>query len=103
MVVERGLFIRAACGLRPSRRLRRSMTPAPSVSFRSSDSRMSRHSRIEVTEPMGNETMVFFSINGVEVCGRVSPTAGAREAHPLRMAAHLDHMHLIDDSTGKVL
>jgi multiple sugar transport system ATP-binding protein len=58
---------------------------------------------IEVTEPMGNETMVFFSVNGVEVCGRVSPTAGAKEGHVLRMAAHLNHMHLIDDSTGKVL
>jgi multiple sugar transport system ATP-binding protein len=58
---------------------------------------------IEVTEPMGNETMVFFSISGVEVCGRVSPTAGAKEGHVLRMAAHLAHMHLIDDSNGKVL
>jgi multiple sugar transport system ATP-binding protein len=58
---------------------------------------------IEVTEPMGNETMVFFSINGAEICARVSPNAGARENEILRMAAHLDHMHLIDDSTGRVL
>ena len=33
---------------------------------------------IEVVEPMGNETMVFFSINGTEVCGRVDPNAGAQ-------------------------
>jgi multiple sugar transport system ATP-binding protein len=58
---------------------------------------------IEVTEPMGNETMVFFSINRTEVCARVSPNAGARENETLRMAAHLDHMHLIDDSSGRVL
>ena len=58
---------------------------------------------LEVTEPMGNETMVFFSINGKEVCGRISPNAGAREGTILRMAAHLDHMHLIDDATGRVL
>jgi multiple sugar transport system ATP-binding protein len=58
---------------------------------------------LEVTEPMGNETMVFFSINGTEVCGRVSPTAGAKEGQALRMAAHLNHMHLIDNGSGKVL
>ena len=31
---------------------------------------------IEVVEPMGNETMVFFSINGTEVCARTDPNAG---------------------------
>ena len=49
---------------------------------------------------MGNETMVFFSINGTEVCGRVTPNAGAREGAPLKMAAHLDHMHLIDNASA---
>jgi multiple sugar transport system ATP-binding protein len=58
---------------------------------------------LEVTEPMGNETMVFFSIQAKEVCGRVSPNAGAREGTQMRMAAHLDHMHLIDDASGRVL
>ncbi|HET9904843.1 MAG TPA: sn-glycerol-3-phosphate ABC transporter ATP-binding protein UgpC [Xanthobacteraceae bacterium] len=58
---------------------------------------------VEVTEPMGNETMVFFSIGSTEVCARVSPTAGAREGSLLRLAAHLDHMHLIDDASGRVL
>ena len=58
---------------------------------------------LEVTEPMGNETMVFFSIEGREVCGRVSPNAGAREGGRLKMAAALDNMHLIDDASGRVL
>ena len=58
---------------------------------------------IEVVEPMGNETMVFFSISGTEVCGRIDPNAGARVGAPLKMAAHLDHMHLIDNATGVVL
>jgi len=34
---------------------------------------------LEVTEPLGMETLVFFRIKGVDVCGRVSPNAGARE------------------------
>ena len=29
---------------------------------------------------MGNETMVFFTIDGVDVCGRVDPNAGAKKA-----------------------
>jgi multiple sugar transport system ATP-binding protein len=58
---------------------------------------------IEVVEPMGNETMVFFSIGGTEVCGRIDPNAGAKVGGTLKMAAHLDHMHLIDNSSGRVL
>jgi multiple sugar transport system ATP-binding protein len=58
---------------------------------------------IEVVEPMGNETMVFFSVSGTEVCGRIDPNAGARVGASMKMAAHLDHMHLIDNSTGAVL
>ena len=32
---------------------------------------------IEVVEPMGMETLVYFTLNGFEVCGRVNPNAGA--------------------------
>jgi multiple sugar transport system ATP-binding protein len=58
---------------------------------------------LEVTEPLGMETLVFFRINGIDVCGRVSPDAGAREGMPMRLAASLQHMHLIEDATGRVL
>jgi multiple sugar transport system ATP-binding protein len=58
---------------------------------------------LEVTEPMGMDTLVYFPINGVEVCGRVSPNAGARAGARMRLVADLDNMHLIDDETGKVL
>jgi multiple sugar transport system ATP-binding protein len=57
---------------------------------------------IEVSEPMGMETLVYCTIAGTEVCGRVSPNAGAREGAPMKLAAHLDNMHLIDDA-GRVL
>jgi multiple sugar transport system ATP-binding protein len=58
---------------------------------------------IEVAEPMGMETLVYFSIAGTEVCGRVSPQAGAREGARLKLAAQLDNMHLIDEANGRVL
>ena len=58
---------------------------------------------LEVTEPMGMETLVYFGLNGTQVCGRVNPNAGARDGAPLRLAAHLDNMHLIDEATGRVI
>ena len=58
---------------------------------------------IEVTEPLGMETLVFFRMNGIDVCGRVSPDAGAREGSRMRLAASLDNMHLIDEASGRVL
>ncbi|HJZ43221.1 MAG TPA: sn-glycerol-3-phosphate ABC transporter ATP-binding protein UgpC [Hyphomicrobiaceae bacterium] len=59
--------------------------------------------RLDVTEPMGMETLVYFPLNGAQVCGRVNPQAGARDGAPLRMAADLNNMHLIDDATGRVI
>ena len=58
---------------------------------------------LEVTEPMGMETLVYFRVNGTEVCGRVNPNAGARAGVPMKLVADLNNMHLIDDAIGKVL
>ena len=58
---------------------------------------------IDVVEPMGMETLVYFTIAGNEICGRVNPNAGATEGKPMKLLADLNNMHLIDDSTGKVL
>jgi multiple sugar transport system ATP-binding protein len=58
---------------------------------------------VEVVEPMGNETMVFISISGAEVCCRTDPNAAAKVGATMKMAAHLDHMHLIDNASGRVL
>jgi multiple sugar transport system ATP-binding protein len=58
---------------------------------------------IEVIEPMGMETLVFFMVGGVEVCGRVNPNAGATAGKAMTLRADLSNMHLIDDGTGKVL
>jgi multiple sugar transport system ATP-binding protein len=58
---------------------------------------------VEVVEPMGNETMVFITISGAEVCCRTDPNANAKVGASMKLAAHLDHMHLIDNASGKVL
>ena len=58
---------------------------------------------IDVTEPMGMETQVYFSLNGADVCGRVNPGAGAEAGQRMKLIADLRQMHLIDDASGKVL
>ncbi|MFL6797608.1 MAG: ABC transporter ATP-binding protein [Xanthobacteraceae bacterium] len=58
---------------------------------------------LEVAEPLGMETLVFFRINGIDVCGRVSPDAGAREGERMRLAAAVDNIHLISEETGQVI
>jgi multiple sugar transport system ATP-binding protein len=58
---------------------------------------------LEVTEPMGMETMVFFLLQGTELCGRVNPDAGAQAGKRMKLVADLGKMHLIDDTSGQVL
>src|ERR1700738_554235 len=58
---------------------------------------------IEVVEPMGMETLGYFTVDGVEICGRVNPNAGATADKSMKLRADLSNMHLIDDTTGKVL
>jgi multiple sugar transport system ATP-binding protein len=58
---------------------------------------------LEVTEPMGMETLVHFRVNGTDVCGRVNPTAKAAAGQSMKLVADLNHMHLIDEESGKVL
>ncbi|MGP1677558.1 MAG: ABC transporter ATP-binding protein, partial [Burkholderiales bacterium] len=58
---------------------------------------------LDVTEPMGMETMVFFQIEGTELCGRVNPDAGAQSGKRMKLVADIGKMHLIDDASGRVL
>jgi len=58
---------------------------------------------LDVVEPLGMETMVFFSVNGSEVCARVDPAAARGPGDTMRLAANVEHMHLIDPATDAVL
>jgi multiple sugar transport system ATP-binding protein len=58
---------------------------------------------LDVVEPMGMETMVFFKIGDTEVCGRVEPTAAKGAGENMQLRANLDHMHLIDPATNLVM
>ena len=58
---------------------------------------------VEVIEPMGMETLVFFNLNGAEMCARTNPTANVQPGVRTRLLADLSYMHLIDEESGRVL
>lgn len=58
---------------------------------------------LDVIEPMGMETMVFFSIASTEVCARVEPSSASPPGQSMKLLANLGHMHLIDPETRLVL
>jgi multiple sugar transport system ATP-binding protein len=59
---------------------------------------------LDVVEPMGTEAMVFFTLGGAVVSGRVETGASVPEASAkVRLAANMAHMHLIDPETDKVI
>jgi multiple sugar transport system ATP-binding protein len=58
---------------------------------------------LDVIEPMGMETLIYFALQGTQVCGRVSPNAAARDGGPLRLAVDLNNMHLLNEATGAVI
>jgi multiple sugar transport system ATP-binding protein len=58
---------------------------------------------LDVVEPLGMETMVFFTINGQEICARVDPAAARGPGEQMQLAANVEHMHLIDPATDGVM
>ena len=59
--------------------------------------------RLDVVEPMGMETMVYFVVDGIEVCGRVDPAAAGAAGEQMTLIADLNKMHLIDPRTEQVI
>jgi multiple sugar transport system ATP-binding protein len=58
---------------------------------------------LDVVEPMGMETMVYFVMDGAEVCGRVDPSSAREVGERMRLVADLRHMHLVDPESEEVL
>jgi multiple sugar transport system ATP-binding protein len=59
--------------------------------------------QLDVVEPMGMETMVYFVVDGIEVCGRVNPMAAGNAGEKMRLVADLNHLHLIDPANDQVI
>ncbi|MFP6757068.1 MAG: sn-glycerol-3-phosphate ABC transporter ATP-binding protein UgpC [Alphaproteobacteria bacterium] len=57
----------------------------------------------DVVEPLGMETMVYFSLNGSDLCARVAPEASPSPGTPLSLSIDPRRAHLIDPETDLVL
>ena len=60
-------------------------------------------SKVDVLEPMGVDTMVFITINGVDVCARAVPNAVSEVGQDMDFTIQMENMHLIDPSNDKVV
>jgi multiple sugar transport system ATP-binding protein len=58
---------------------------------------------VDVVEPMGMETMVYFNIDGTEICARVSPESAMAPGERMRLMADMRHMHLVDPESDRVI
>ena len=58
---------------------------------------------VDVTEPMGMETMVHFFDGGAPVCARVDPATSCVPGQMMTLAADMNQMHLIENESGRVI
>jgi multiple sugar transport system ATP-binding protein len=58
---------------------------------------------VDVVEPMGMETMVHFFVGHDAICARVDPTRHAEPGKMMPLTADLNHMHLMEPDTGRVV
>jgi multiple sugar transport system ATP-binding protein len=58
---------------------------------------------VDVTEPMGMETMVHFFDGGAPVCARVDPATPCAPGQMMTLAADMNQMHLIENDSGRVI
>jgi multiple sugar transport system ATP-binding protein len=68
-----------------------------------SDGQVDFGSDVEVLEPMGMDTMVFINVRDVEVCARSAPKAVAAVGQRMEFTADMNHMHLLDPVTDRVV
>jgi multiple sugar transport system ATP-binding protein len=58
---------------------------------------------VNFVEPLGMETMVYFSLGGEALCGRVAPELDPQPGQSTKVCFDVDKMHLFDRSTDLTL
>ncbi len=61
------------------------------------------HRTADEIEPLGSDTLVFFSIGDREVIGRLPPNSVRRIGETVSMLPEMDAMHLFDPTSGKAI
>jgi multiple sugar transport system ATP-binding protein len=58
---------------------------------------------VSVIEPMGNETMVFFEVNGTEITARLDAHTPCKPGKSFWFTFDINRIHLVDPATDKVM
>ena len=59
--------------------------------------------KLDIVEPLGMETMVYFSINNSQICGKVSPDNTIKNGKVITLYLDSLNFHFIDPKTDIVL
>lgn len=59
--------------------------------------------KIDLVEPLGPQTMVYFAIGGADLCGCIDPESRPKPQTMMPLSFNMNHMHLFDASTGSAL
>ena len=81
-------------GIRPEHLLEGAGEGAGTISFEATPT---------VVEPTGADTIVFFGLNGTEVCARCRPDWSIQPGRPMKFHFNFDRIHVIDPSSGAVV
>jgi multiple sugar transport system ATP-binding protein len=58
---------------------------------------------IDLVEPLGPETMIYFNIGPISLCASVDPESDPRPRTTMPLSFNMNRMHLFDPSGGKSL
>ena len=59
--------------------------------------------KLDIVEPLGMETMVYFSINNYQICGKVSPDSTLQNGKVITLYFDSLNFHFIDAHTDLVI
>lgn len=59
--------------------------------------------KIDLVEPLGPETMVYFSIGEANLCACIDPESNPKPLTAMPLSFNMNHMHLFDAATGVAL
>jgi multiple sugar transport system ATP-binding protein len=58
---------------------------------------------IDLVEPLGPETMIYFNIGPVSLCANVDPESEPRPGSRMPLSFNMNRMHLFDPAGGRSL
>jgi multiple sugar transport system ATP-binding protein len=61
------------------------------------------NAHIDLVEPLGPQTMVYFNIGDVSLCASIEPESGPRPLTNMQLSFNMSQMHLFDPTSGKSL